>query len=241
MMPHEVVPWVEESLESEPRLKVAGVAGPGEPLANGGTFAALELVGEHFPRLLLCLSTNGLLLPQFAVRLASLGVTTVTVTMNALQPSVGARIYAWVTNQAPTSINGDSIPQGPSELLHGQEGAALLIERQLDGIARASAAGMAVKVNTVLIPGVNDAEIAPVAKAARDRGAVIQNVTPLIPTGGFRHWRAPRPDELEVAREAGSGFLPQFLSCRQCRADAVGVPGEDARVRAICVDALLRQ
>jgi nitrogen fixation protein NifB len=238
MKPQEVVAWIEESLGAEPRLKVAGIAGPGEPLANEATFRAIELVGECYPHLLLCLSTNGLLLPQFATRLASLGVTTVTVTMNALHPSVGARIYAWVTIPASTKINGNSRPQGSNERLHGQEGAALLIRHQLEGIARASAAGMAVKVNTVLIPGVNDAEIAPLAEATHKRGAMIQNVTPLIPMGEFRHLRAPRRDELEVARDAGSAFLPQFLSCRQCRADAVGVPGEDTRERVVCRGAL---
>ena len=109
----------------------------------------------------------------------------------------------------------------------GVEGAALLIGRQLEGIAAASEAGIAVKVNTVLIPSINDGEIGPVAQAARERGAVIQNVMPLIPLGRFRHLQAPRIEELQTARSAGIAFLPQFRLCQQCRADAVGVPGEE--------------
>ena len=212
MTPEEAVAWVAGALKVEPRLRVAGIAGPGEPLANEATFRTLELVRHRFPRLLLCLSINGLLLSQHARQLATLGVQTITVTVNALRAEVGARIYAWIRD-------GDIIRRGV-------EGAALLARRQLEGIALASAAGIAVKVNTVLIPGLNEAEIGPLAQAARERGAVIQNVMPLIPLGRFRHLRPPTCEELRDARTAGMAFLPQFHRCRQCRADAVGVPGE---------------
>jgi nitrogen fixation protein NifB len=39
----------------------------------------------------------------------------------------------------------------------------------------------------------------------------------------------PRPscDELRRARREAVSFLPQFHLCRQCRADAVGVPGQE--------------
>jgi hypothetical protein len=55
---------------------------------------------------------------------------------------VGAHIYLEV-RPAPA-------PSGTGEL-----GAAFLVRRQLAGIRRAVAAGLTVKVNTVLIPGVN--------------------------------------------------------------------------------------
>jgi len=226
MTPAEAVTWTADAVRAEPRLRVAGIAGPGEPLANEATFRTLELVGHSFPQLILCLSTNGLLLPEHAQRLASLGVQTITVTLNALRPEVAARIYAWVMD--------DELPKYPTAAVvrpggvrrRGLQGATLLVSRQLEGITTASAAGMAVKVNTVLIPDINSAEIGPVAQAAQERGAVIHNVMPLIPLGRFRHLRSPTHEELQAARSAGGAFLPQFHSCRQCRADAVGVPGE---------------
>jgi nitrogen fixation protein NifB len=220
MAPEETVDWLSCALSAEPRLRVAGVAGPGEPLANDATFKALGLIGRHFPHLLLCLSTNGLLLPQHASRLARLGVDTITVTMNALDSEVAARIYAWVDSREAVGATG------PSGVWVGEAAAELLIERQLEGIARVSALGMVVIVNTVLIPGLNDGEIGPVAGAARERGAVIQNIMPLIPLGRFQHLRPPTCEELEAARAVGCLHLPQFRHCRQCRADAVGVPGE---------------
>jgi nitrogen fixation protein NifB len=46
------------------QLKVVGIAGPGDPLANPRTFETFRLVREAFPEMTLCLSTNGLLLPD---------------------------------------------------------------------------------------------------------------------------------------------------------------------------------
>ena len=220
MEPEETVEWVARALKAEPRLRVIGIAGPGEPLANEATLHTLELVGQRFPQMLLCLSTNGLLLPQYIRELVALGVQTVTVTINGLRPEVGAQVYSWVRDGRPCDA------ASTSEVCRGVEGAALLVERQLEGIALASALGVAVKVNTVLIPGVNEAEVGPIARETRERGAVIQNITPLIPLGRFQSLRPPTCDELQAARAAGMAFLPQFRHCRQCRADAVGVPGE---------------
>ncbi len=46
------------------KLKVVGIAGPGDPLANPKTFETFELVKKEFPEMHLCLSTNGLMLEE---------------------------------------------------------------------------------------------------------------------------------------------------------------------------------
>lgn len=43
-----------------------------------------------------CMSTNGLLLPKYAERIAELGVDTLTVTVNAVDPEIGKDIYGFV-------------------------------------------------------------------------------------------------------------------------------------------------
>ena len=68
--------------EKVPELKVIGIAGPGDPLANEETFQSLELIKEAYPDLTLCVSTNGLALPDCADRLFALNVRFLTVTMN---------------------------------------------------------------------------------------------------------------------------------------------------------------
>ena len=142
---------------------------------------------------------------------------------------MGAHIYLEVR---PTPA-----PSGLGEL-----GAAFLVRRQLAGIRRAVAANLTVKVNTVLIPGVNfegagpggleagapragQSEIGLVARAVARAGASLHNIVPLIPLGVLADRPRPSCDELRRARREAASFLPQFHLCRQCRADAVGVPG----------------
>ena len=67
-----------------------------------------------------------------------------------------------------------------------------LLERQWDGLARAVRAGLVVKVNSVLIPGVNDLELPAIAMLAAEYGAHLSNILPLIPQARFRRSRRRR-------------------------------------------------
>jgi len=211
----EALKRVEEARKNYP-LKVVGIAGPGEVLANEESFKTLKLVHEKYPELILCIATNGLLLADKIEELKRLNVKTVTVTVNALDPEIGAKIYEWV------EYNG--------KRLSGVEGAKFLIEKQLEGIKASAEAGMAVKVNTVLIPGLNEGEIEKIAIEAKKRGAFIMNIIPLIPLHSFKDWRKPTCEELEKAREVASLDFRVFLLFRQCRADACGIPGKEKAV-----------
>jgi nitrogen fixation protein NifB len=194
-------------------MKVVGIAGPGDPLANPRTFETFRLVRAAHPHLTLCLSTNGLLLPEKFDEIAELGVHSVTVTVNALTPETGALVYEWVNYRG--------------EVLRGRAAAALLLERQLEGIRLAVAAGLLVKINSVYIPGVNDQEILPLAIKARELGATMMNILPLIPVGRFRGQTPPSETELEMVRNQAELILSQARHCKQCRADAVGLIGRD--------------
>ena len=197
-----------------PDLAVVGIAGPGEPLCLPETFEALRLVRAAYPELILCVSTNGLLLADHAERLRDLGVKAVTVTLNTVDPRIGEKIYAYVRYDG--------------KVLTGLEGARLLLARQLLGIEEAARLGLALKINSVLIPGVNGAEdLAEVAKTGQRLGAHIQNITPLIPLGRFRHLAAPSCHALSQARSRCESIIRQSRLCRQCRADSVGPPGRD--------------
>jgi Predicted Fe-S oxidoreductases len=66
-------------------LTVVGIAGPGDALANFDEVKkSLELIRKESPETTFCLSTNGLMLPFYANQLIELGVSHVTVTMNAI-------------------------------------------------------------------------------------------------------------------------------------------------------------
>ncbi len=198
-----------------PNLSVVGIAGPGDPLANEETFRTLELVSASSPELTLCVSTNGLALPDAARRLYDLGVRFVTVTMNACDPEVGAEIY------------GSVVWDGG--VLRGAEAAAKLIERQTRGIEECAGLGMLVKVNIVMVPGINDDHIPDLVRYVKERGAYIVNILPLIPVDGtpFAGRRAPTPRERREMMDRCSLDARMMRHCRQCRADAIGMLDSD--------------
>ncbi|WP_027718994.1 radical SAM protein [Desulfovirgula thermocuniculi] len=209
LTPEEAVARVAEVLKKDARICVVGIAGPGDPLANEETFATLRLVHARFPHLIKCLSTNGLLLADCVPQLKALGVRAVTVTVNAVNPAVGAAIYAAV--------------RWRGAVYEGMEGAALLWSQQAAGIAAALRAGLRVKVNAVFIPGINDRHLPAVARAVAALGVQVMNIMPLIPLADFAHLAPPGPGEVSFVRRLCRHFLPQIDWCRQCRADAVGL------------------
>ncbi|MDI6812159.1 MAG: radical SAM protein [Desulfitobacteriaceae bacterium] len=209
--PEEAVQRVFRAKQSAlgPKLNVVGIAGPGEPLANAATFRALALIHEHFPTLTLCLSTNGLFLPDKLNELLALGVSHVTVTMNTLSLDTASAVYSFVKWQG--------------QILIGRQAVSLLLERQLIGIELAAQAGLIVKVNTVVIPGVNDQELEAIAHTVKGKGAHLHNLMPLIPQGKFAQRPSPSPGKMREYRKLLSPILPQMSHCQQCRADAIGL------------------
>jgi nitrogen fixation protein NifB len=215
LSPEEAVEKIGIVKERIPYLTVIGVAGPGDPLANEETFRTLEMVNKEFPNLTLCVSTNGLVLPDNAQRLYDLGIRFLTVTVNASDPSVGALIYDRV------QWNGISYK--------GKEGAEILLKNQLEGIEKCVRLGMMVKVNIVMIPGINDDHIPELVKKVRSLGVYIVNILPLIPVDGtkFSDMRAPTPEERKRLTDKCELDVKMMRHCRQCRADAIGLLGED--------------
>jgi nitrogen fixation protein NifB len=215
LSPEQAVEKIRYVKTKVPYLSVIGIAGPGDPLANEDTFRTLELVHKEFPELTLCLSTNGLNLPPNVERLKSLGVKFITVTMNAIDPAVGAKIYDFVHYQGKN--------------YHGAEAAAILLKNQQEGIKKAAEAGMLVKVNSVLIPGINADHLPAVAKKAKELGAYIINILPLIPVPGtkFESLSAPTAKQRKELQDMCEVDIRQMRHCRQCRADAIGLLGED--------------
>ena len=209
LTPAEAVARVDE-VHAKGWLRVVGIAGPGEPLANPAMLETLRLIHEAHPDLLLCLSTNGLNLESTLPELLDAGVDSLTVTINTTHPETAARLYDWAV------IGGDRFV-GPSA-------APEVLARQWRGLAAAVRAGLLVKVNSVLIPRITDTDVETVALRAGAIGAHRHNIMPLIPRGRMRDRRAPTPDELEQARNQCERWLSQFRACTQCRADAIVPP-----------------
>jgi nitrogen fixation protein NifB len=215
LKPKEALERVDQVLEKYHYIKVVAVAGPGEPLFNEETFETLRLVGEKYPNIILCISTNGMLLPDKIQELDRLGVCNITVTMNAIDPQIGQHIYDYVTYE--------------DKRYEGLEAATLLCNQQLKGIEEAVRLKKIVKINTVIIPGINDLHIIDIAHKIKSMGVFIHNVMPLIPQYKFAHIKPPSPEEKRKIQDELGKIIKQMRHCRQCRSDAIGKLGCDVQ------------
>ncbi len=203
-----------------PQMTVLGIAGPGDPLANPErTFETFRELTEKAPDIKLCVSTNGLALPAAVEELSKHNIDHVTITINCLDPEIGAKIYPWI--------------YWNNRRIKGKKGAKILIQQQQKGLKMLAEKGILVKVNSVMIPGVNDKHLVEVSKVVKENGAFLHNVMPLIAEAehgtfyGVMGQRGPSAEELQELQDSCSGDMNMMRHCRQCRADAVGMLGED--------------
>lgn len=213
--PEEALDMVRKALDKYPYIKVIGIAGPGEPLANEQTFETLRVLHEEYPNVIKCLSTNGLLLPEKIDLLKEYGVSNITVTLNAIDPEIGAKIYQFVDYKGKRYT--------------GVEAAKILLENQLKGIEMAVDRHMIVKVNTVFIPGINDDHIPAIAEKVGKMGIYNFNLIPLIAQYKFADITPPTPEMKRKMQDECEKYVRQMRHCQRCRADAIGRLGQDVQ------------
>ncbi|SDB26967.1 radical SAM protein [Eubacterium oxidoreducens] len=209
--PQEALETVKRAVKIMPQIQVVGVAGPGDTLATPYALDTFELIKKEFPDMIKCMSTNGLMLKELADRVIEVGIDSLTVTVNAVDPKIQARINEYI------------IWHG--KRYEGEEAAKILIENQLEGIRKVTESNVTVKVNTVLIPQINKDHIETIAKTVSQHGASIYNIIPLIPQHHLDWCTEPGCEELYEARREAEKYIKVFRHCQRCRADAVGVPG----------------
>ncbi|MDR3375339.1 MAG: radical SAM protein [Ancalomicrobiaceae bacterium] len=227
LTPDEAVAVTERAVRLIPNLAVVGIAGPGDPLASDHAITTFSKIHARFPELTLCVSTNGLMLPARIDELVAAGVTTLTVTVNAVDPAIQAEItpkIAWNRRR-----------------LDGIAAAERLIANQIDGISKATHLGLTIKINTVLIPTLNDDHIGSIAETVAAAGARMINVIPLIPEHQLKRLKEPSFIDRHKARIAASKHLRVFTHCNRCRADAAGVPGGSDYTRELYGDDLVTE
>lgn len=220
LTPEEAVAKYLKVKEKVPHLSVVGIAGPGDVLANFPQVrATLQGIRKVDPDVTFCVSTNGLMLPFYANELLELGVSHLTVTLNAVDEAIGAKIYKHVSYLGKTYT--------------GVEGARILRDNQLTGIRYLVARGMVVKINIVMLKGINDEHIETVVQTARDLGCEITNIMQLIPVEGsaFEHMELVSNKELMEKRRACAKIMKQMYHCKQCRADAIGTLDNDISIQ----------
>lgn len=156
----------------------------GEPLVHRGIVDLAGLIGRVPGITDLSLSTNGHLLERHAVALKAAGVARVNISLDSLDPEAFARI----------TRGGD-------------------LGHVLRGIEAALTAGMApVKLNMVVLKGINDREIEPMLDFALARDAHLRFIE-IMPVGeagvqGMEHYYPADAILARVRKKAGAEFIP---------------------------------
>lgn len=215
LSPQQALYYLKKMYERDDRLSVVGIAGPGDVFANPDeTLETLSLVRGEFPQMLLCVSTNGLGAPAYVERLAEIGITHLTVTVNAVDAEIGSKIYSWVRDG--------------TRIYRNRDGIEILMERQLETIRKCKEHGIVVKINSILIPGINDNHITDIAKTVSKFGADLFNCIPMFPVAGTEFESIVPADMKYVGsvRADCRKYIPQMTHCTRCRADAIGCLGD---------------
>lgn len=194
-------------------VSVAAIAGPGDSLSDpDDTMKAFGFITEEFPDIMLCMSTNGLNLADNLDELEDRGVNFITVTLNAIDISVADKIYRYVNYK--------------DVVYTGKDAAELLLDMQIRGIAKAVKKGFTIKINSVLIPGINDFHIKDISETVKKLGVYLFNVMPMIPAEKSYLYKtgvegAGRKDVIDIT--SGLEGINIMDHCRQCRSDAAGL------------------
>lgn len=215
LSPGQALAYLDEIKEKIPQLTVVGIAGPGDAFANAEeTLETMRLVREKYPEMLFCVASNGLNVMPYVDEIVKFNVTHMTITVSAIDPKIGAKIYSWVKNGR--------------RILRGEEGATLLIERQLAVVKALAERDVTVKVNSILIPGVNDQHLPEIAKKVKELGATTFNCMPMYPVKDtpFENVEAPQKPYIAKVREECGKHIHQMVHCNRCRADAAGLISE---------------
>jgi nitrogen fixation protein NifB len=215
LKPEQAMFYLEEVFNAKKNISVVGIAGPGDPFANPeDTLETLSRVRETYPDMILCVATNGLNLSPYVDDLARLKVSHVTVTVNAVDTKISEKIYSWIRYN--------------KRVMRAEQGAAALLNNQLEGIRGLKQRGLTVKVNTIILPGINEDHIETVAEKMAELKVDILNCVPYYPNAGsaFEKLSEPSSEMVNTIRNKAGRYIKQMRHCTRCRADAVGLLGE---------------
>ena len=181
MVPTEAIAWLDRTLVEGVAVDTVEIFGPGDPLATPEpTMEILRLLRQKYPDLKLFISTLGLYGDLYAQALADNGVSQITVLVDAVDPEIVNKLYAWIRPGKRT------VPLAKA--------AEILLSEQATAIAAFKRVGMAVTIRSTVYPGVNNGHIEEIARQVASLGAEMMTIIPCLP-GGEEQESPPVPDK----------------------------------------------
>ncbi len=216
LAPFQAVNYLRVISQKIKNISTIGIAGPGDAFAQPEkTMETIKLIRKEFPDKIFCLSSNGVNVAPYVEELKENNVTHVTLTINSFRLETLKVIYKWV--------------RFGKKVHRGEMAALTVLEQQTLALTALVEAGITVKVNSIIIPGVNDGEMDEIAARVAELGAATMNCIPLIPTEGSDMADYPKPTResvKEIVKTVGKHIKP-MTHCARCRADAAGMLGKD--------------
>ncbi len=154
----------------------------GEPFVRRGFLPFITDIRRDFPSMAVAVTTNGSLLERYAEEIAALGLQSLNVSLDTLDPEKFAEI----------TRAGD-------------------LKRVLRGIALVSAAGVPLKINTVVIRGFNLEEVPALIRYAAQNGALLRFIEfmPLDTDVWSQRQYVPANEVISLFPGPGSWLHPQ--------------------------------
>lgn len=150
----------------------------GEPLLRRDAAVLVGMLRGLDPDLDIAMTSNGMLLRRFAADLKEAGLSRVTVSLDAIDPGVFAKM----------------------------NGVGAKVEKVLDGVQAATDHGLPVKVNSVIQRGVNEQQIVPLLQWAAKEKVIIRFIE-YMDVGETNRWKTGEVVTtsalLKMVRDAG--------------------------------------
>ncbi len=168
IMPQAAVEKIRELEQVGSRIDGVLIYGPGDPLAEIELpLETVRLIRQQHPDLPISIRTLGIGGLQHADKLGKAGVTEVEVLVDAVEPAVMEKIYAWVRPGFKT--------------LKLSEATATLAREQSHAIQAFQDAGLKIRIVSTLYPMVNDDQFELLAKKMAELGADEMVLHPYAP------------------------------------------------------------
>jgi cyclic pyranopterin phosphate synthase len=139
----------------------------GEPLLRKDLDVFVKMLHDYKPDLDLALTTNGYYLKEYAKKLKNAGLKRVNISLDSLKPEVAAKI-------AQKDV----------------------LNKVIEGIDEAIKVGLKVKLNTVVMGGINDGEIVDLLEWAKNRGVIIRFIEFMENERAYPGIKSVRSDEI---------------------------------------------
>ena len=208
--PDEALRWLDHVVAQGKPISMVGITGPGDPLAvPGPSLRTLRLARQKHPDIGLCMTTLGLNAADYADEMAEIGLSHVTLLVDAVSPEVAEKLYAWIRPSTKT------VPLS--------EAAKLLVDEQARAVTAFKRAGLVVKINTTVYPGINAGHVEEIAAAMATLSADIMSVTAYIPAEG----EPVSPELISDLRDRAARHIDLMPAWKECGEGLVGLDRPD--------------